>query len=669
MSDVFPKNGNFQLRRDLSTIPVDGHRRAYRIVIDEISGRFSRVSEHVWQSLCRGRGDPQLWREAQAAGWTRHRAESQRRRFSPLYVRIPLGSIDPIASCLAPASGIFFSAVAVASWGVVIALAAVLLVSHSGELVASLGSLPLFLEQADPVWLGMVFIGTKIVHELAHGVMCRRMGSRCGSVGLLMLCGAPCPYCDVTDIWRDPVAARRAAVMLSGVYIELIIAALATFVWTGATDPAVRFHALNLMVVCGISTIVFNANPLMRYDGYYVLGDLVGSTNLRQEARDAFGCVVTARIAGAKFQDARRSDLRSLMLASYHAASTLYRFVVVVAIATLLLALAQYLNLRPIAMGIVTAAVVVAVTRLVGRVVNVARGRGRWSNVSLGRRGCVTLGTSLSVLVLLFCPLPRYRTATGWVDAAGASSVFVPSDGLVESVTRDVGETIRTGQELLKLRSEKLDVEQAKLRGQLRVATLRGSYSRRVTLDHAETADGWKTLQAAEDAVAAQLASVDGRLRQFEVVAPTGGIILPAGPTLNWHDLATSSSLRNRVGSFAEAGNAWCRISPDGRLDAVLIIDARDRTNIDVGTPVRINRSTSPDEVFTSTVTSVSMIKSDDPSVTRQAVYQALCPLPGASPNEMLRWLGNECKGVFHLPKRSLASDLAEWIREWLGGG
>ncbi len=144
-----------ELRRDLRSILVDGRRRTYRIVVDEVSGRFARVSEHVWQSLVDGQYDPQLWQEARAAGWTRERTQARRQTFSPLYFRIPVGTVDGIASQLAPHSGILFSVVAVLIWTAVIAVAAVLALSHGAELFASLGSLQRFLRQADPLWLGM----------------------------------------------------------------------------------------------------------------------------------------------------------------------------------------------------------------------------------------------------------------------------------------------------------------------------------------------------------------------------------------------------------------------------------------------------------------------------------------------------------------------------------
>jgi hypothetical protein len=307
-------------------------------------------------------------------------------------------------------------------------------------------------------------------------------------------------------------------------------------------------------------------------------------------------------------------------------------------------------------------------TRSVRRIGGVARGLGRWSQVPFWRRSLFTLTIGLFALAVLFVPLPRYRTTTGWVDAANTSSLFLPSDGIVERVDFDFGEIVRAEDKLVGLRSDSITIEHARLRGELSVARLRSNISRRITLDRSGTAERWKTLQAAEDAVAARFASVQKRKLETEVKAPVGGVILPAPPSADSPRPATVVSLHDRVGTTANAHETWCRISPTGKLHAVLIIDARDRSNVDIGSSVRICLSESPEDVFASTVTSVSAIEQDEPSLTRQAAYQVLCPLPAVGEHDMLQWMGKECCGVFCLRNRTVSSDLTQWIIGWLGG-
>jgi putative peptide zinc metalloprotease protein len=655
------------LRRDLDSLVCRGHRRAYRIVVDEIGGRFSRVSERIWQLLQTGEADESVCRQADAAGWTRRRTERKSAAFNPLYVRLPIASIDGVASKLAPWSAWLFAPSAVFFWTMLILVASVLAIGRVGEITVSFGSLQQFFVQSDPVWLGLIFIATKVAHELGHAVVCRRMGSRCGRVGVLLLCGMPCPYCDVTDIWRQASTIKRVAVMSAGIYVELVLAAVATFTWLMATDPVIQLHALNLMVVCGISTLLFNANPLMRYDGYYVLSDLVGSTNLRQDAIDAFRSVVVGPLAGSGYQLPRRRDARSWMLAVYHGASRLYRLAVIVAIASLFLGVAEYFQVRQICVAMLLLTVVVMIGRSSGRLFAVARGTGSWSGVPCWRRTGICFAILLLVGFLLFVPLPRFRTASGWIDVADATPIYLSNDGMIVSVGFDFGDAVVEGDSLVRLSSDSLVLKNAKLQGRLRLASLRRDLARRVSLDRSDTAGQWTTLKAAEQAVTGQLASVRKRISSCDVQAPIDGIVLPATSSV-FAKNPLSLSLSRRLGTSSADSQSWCRISPGGAIEAVLILDARDRKNITAGSPVNISAPTGSGTVISSTVQSVSAIRQDSESVRRASQYQVLCPLPTVGTENVLPWLGKECHAVFHLPHRSLADDLANWLQRWIDG-
>lgn len=587
--------------------------------------------------------------------------------FNPLHLRLSLGSIDVIAERLVPFTGWLFAPVAIICWSALILLAVLLAIGRSGDIAVSVGSLQRFFVQSNPVWLGLIFILTKVAHELGHAVMCRRVGSRCGSVGVLLLCGMPCPYCDVTDVWRQGATRKRVAVMLAGIYVELILAALATFTWLLTIDPIIQFHALNLMVVCGISTIVFNANPLMRYDGYYVLNDLIGSTNLRQEARSAFRSVVLKPVAGSGYSMPSRRDGRACLLAFYHAFSSAYRWLVLSAIAAFLLQFAGYFHVRPVAVVLLLAAIVMIAFRTAARVAAVAGGSGNWTAVPWSRRFGIVTAFSLLAGFVLFIPLPRYRSATGWIDVAGATSVYLTHDGMIEQVGFDFGDTVTTGDSLVLLKSDTLEFEHADLNGKLRLASVRRDLSRRSSLDRTDTAQQWKTLKAAEEAVESRLMSVQQRMEKSNIQAPMGGVVLPPESTISWQD-PLSLSLNRRVGTTANAYQSWCRVSPDGALQAVLVLDARDRRNLDLGSQVNLSAASPYGEVISSRIDSVSEIQQESESVTRSSKYKVLCPMPAVGRQDVLTWMGQECRAVFHLPRRSIAGDVAAWLRSWIDG-
>ncbi len=653
-----------RLRQDLTSVSVDESRRGMRIVVDEIGGRFTRVREELWKAFQNGTATEDQWRQACQAGWTRHRSQARSGRFSPLYVRIPIGSIDDVASRLARWSGWLFSRTAVIFWTGIIVLATGMVVGHRDQWQSSLGSLGDFFAQTSPIALGACFVATKIIHELAHAVMCRRIGSRCGTVGVLMLCGMPCPFCDVSDSVRNPSAWQRAWVMLAGIYVELIIASLATFVWISARDPAVQLHAINLMVICGISTLVFNANPLMRYDGYFVLSDWIGSVNLRSESSAAFGELLTGK----------RRSRRTILLSTYHLASSIYRLILMIAIAAMLLALSDRVHLRPLMAIVIILATFSMLRRFGGRMLGVIRGEQAWAKISKFRRTSLVVMTALLLGVILFVPMPRYRSAIGRVDAVESVKVFLPGDAIVESVGANFGDRVQTGQSLLSLADSSDELAQSRISGQLRVAQLQSRLSRRSTIaqrtadNRGEAETQWETFQEVERTLETQLASVKMRANRNDVRANVDGVVLPAESTISADPLRGITTLSDRVGTLAISQHSWCRISVEGQLHAVLQIDARDRNHIRIGSPVRIALASMPDRTFDSIIESVSAIDNDSESVIRRAAYVVTCPLMKVSDTEILGLLGTQCRAIVRLPARTLAEGLFQRCKDGLGG-
>lgn len=140
-------------------------------------------------------------------------------------------------------------------------------------------------------WLGSTWLVfalaiavTKVFHELAHAWVCHRLGGRCREIGVLLLFGIPCLYCDVSDTWLMPRRRDRILVSAAGVIAEWIVAAVAVIVWASTRPGLLHDVSALIVVVASVSTLLVNANPLLRYDGYYILSDATGVPNLAAEA-------------------------------------------------------------------------------------------------------------------------------------------------------------------------------------------------------------------------------------------------------------------------------------------------------------------------------------------------------------------------------------------------
>ena len=221
----------------------------------------------------------------------RQRSERRRRDsalnslFGLLAIRLPGVCAEPWLARLAWLGRILFSRSFALAALLVSLLAALLLFGRAGEFVREL---PTLQSLAQPRILGyflLTMIVVKVFHELGHALACRRFGGECHEMGVMLLAFTPCLYCDVSDSWMFASRWQRIVVALAGIYVELLIASLAAILWYFSEPGLIHTISLYIIVTCTVSTIIINGNPLLRYDGYYVLSDLLGIPNLDEQSR------------------------------------------------------------------------------------------------------------------------------------------------------------------------------------------------------------------------------------------------------------------------------------------------------------------------------------------------------------------------------------------------
>ncbi|MEW4452511.1 hypothetical protein AB1L30_07545 [Bremerella sp. JC817] len=152
---------------------------------------------------------------------------------------------------------------------------------------AKLPSESAFFRGENLVLLLVTFALVKVLHELGHAYCCKAMGGECHQIGVLLMVFTPAMYCDVSDAWLFPRRWPRIMVSAAGMYVEVILATMAFTLWYFANPGPIRDWLLNIVFVCGVSTVVVNANPLLRYDGYYILSDWWNLPNLGSRASEA----------------------------------------------------------------------------------------------------------------------------------------------------------------------------------------------------------------------------------------------------------------------------------------------------------------------------------------------------------------------------------------------
>ena len=226
--------------------------------------RFTRLG------LVRGGSAPEgasAWRRA--APW-----------LNPLFIKLPGVDPEPFLRRVYPALRWVFHPLALSLCGLLIFVAAVTAATSWGDLVSDLPSIEQLLRGSNLAFLLLALGVSKALHELGHAVACKHFGGECHEIGVAFLLFAPCMYCDTTDTWMVSNRWRRAAVGAAGMGVELVLAAACLLGWRYSQPGFVQLFCLNTVLVCSVSTLIFNANPLMRFDGYYILADVLGVPNL-----------------------------------------------------------------------------------------------------------------------------------------------------------------------------------------------------------------------------------------------------------------------------------------------------------------------------------------------------------------------------------------------------
>ena len=416
------------MRTDLSVVPQKYEGRTYYIVKDPVSLHYYRYTEqeHFLLTLMDGATTLDQAQQAFEQRFRPHRvtlpevegfaqqllttglahAESpqadkqlyQRRReqrrgerlqllSNLLYIKVPLFDPDRLLGRLLPyLRWIFTTWFMLVSMGML--LAALLLVATHFD--AFLDRLPASRELFNfktllSAWLAYAVV--KVIHEFGHGLSCKAFGGEVHETGALFLCFTPCLYVNASDAWTLPDKWKRIIVSFAGIYVELIIAALATVVWWNTPgQPFVNSLALGLMVVCSINTVAFNGNPLLRYDGYYMLADWLEVPNLRGRASAFLKHLVGQHCLGIQAPaEPYMAAWRRLLFVNYAVLSYVYTWIVTYGILWLLHSLFKPYGLEAISNLLACGAVVSMVAWPLYRLGKNLGQRGRLPRMSLWR--------------------------------------------------------------------------------------------------------------------------------------------------------------------------------------------------------------------------------------------------------------------------------------------
>jgi len=367
------------------------------------------------------------------------------------------------------------------------------------------------------IWLAGTWLTLKLIHETAHALMCTRFGGHVREAGITLMMFVPLPYVDVTSSWRLASKWHRILVSSAGMLAEMALAAIAAIVWSQTQAGMLNQTAFNVMMSAGLTTLVVNANPLMRFDGYYILSDFLEQPNLAAHGQQAILHFGRSWVLGLSSTPPKYPEGHRWITIIYGVAAFLWRILVNVGIVIT----AEYMLFGAgvaLAVGMIFYSVVRPICRLIWFV---ARGSERHHFSRM--RFAVVVAFSSAVIWLGATFLPRFGSeqVSGVVDFSPKTEIRTRVSGFVDQYEVNHGDQVQAGQVIARLRNDEIELKIQELRSDVALSLHRSA----VFLTKQEVA-AWQVEQENLVALHSRLHELELQIAALTVTCDRDGIIL-----------------------------------------------------------------------------------------------------------------------------------------------
>ena len=486
--------------------------------------------------------------EQRAASIERTKRQS---RWNPLGLRIPLLKPDRFLEWTLAYVGWLFSRKSVGLWGMLV-FAGVVSIAQNWQRFVEMSTA--IFEVENGWWLFGCWVGLKVIHESAHGLVCKRFGGSVCEAGIQCLWFVPMPYVDVTSCWRFPSRWPRIMVAAAGIYAEFGIAAIAAILWANTETGLLNYVAYNVVFMASLTTLLFNANPLMKLDGYYIFSDLVGIPNLYQHGQHRVQNWFNRIVLGLPTTESATTSSKSFLVFVYGWLSLMWRIGLSV---TLTIAMARYTGQA----GFWVAAILACLwlgpgLRQFGKSLTKARSglRPRRFRIVALIAMVVTVVTGL----LNNVPWPMRIEAPAIVEYSVPVSIRATGSGRVVDVNVASGQTVRAGDLLLVQENRELVGRVATLRLQIEQIEIRERRFQQKSQLASRQAESEQ-----RHALEVELTAKESELSELEIRASHSGII-------------DHPDLLSLEGRFLKAGDEVLRITTESNKELRVAIAQQD---------------------------------------------------------------------------------------------
>ena len=524
--------------------------------------------------------------------------------------------VDPerLLNTLVPWFGWIFTIPALFFFLTLLLAAALLLATQHETVYAKLPTFQQFFAADRWLVLAATMAVVKVIHEFGHGISCKKFGGECHEIGFMLLVFTPCLYCNVSDAWMLPNKWKRVWIGAAGIYVEMILASIAAFVWyfseSGAT---INDLALNMMFLNVVSTVLVNGNPLLRFDGYYILMDILEIPNLRQKSTEVLKRWFQETCLGLELPDDPFLPQRGkLKFALYTIASVIYRWVVVFSICWFLIEVLEPYGLETLGRMVAVIGFAGLIAQPVIQTYKFVRTPGRLSKVKV-RRVLASLAVAGAVIAAVcYIPLPHHVDCAFEVRSSRAGSVYAGTAGQLVSAV-DPGTHVEVGDRIAVLKNPDLEIRLANLRGEEEVAEVQLRSLRYRSRDDYVLKSQIETQVELLESIRSLKAKTQDEVERLTIRAEQAGVVIPPPPRKpqqqhggrlpSW--TGTPLEEKNR-GATLTADDIICEIGSPDAFEAVLVIDQGDVQLVDVDQQVELKLDSRRLETYHGRVAEIS---------------------------------------------------------------
>ena len=385
---------------------------------------------------------------------------------NPITLKIPIFCPDGAITSANRFLGWLVSPFGAFLWLLVVCYGFGMLVLHSDRFFTGES---LSISTNDVIWFAVTWVVLKLVHEMAHGLVCKSFGGRISSCGMLLLLMIPLPYVDVTSAWRFDNKWHRVLTSAAGMICEIFVAAIACVIWVNANPGPIQYHASNVIIAATLHTLLFNANPLMRFDGYYILSDVVDIPNLSTHGRQYVKGFFKWLYFGNKPTELEEVGPRALIVRAYGFGAIVWFFMISIGLSLAASSMWEGFGLL--------LAVVGAFLWFGMPVLKFGKYVLTGSKFEKPNRTWFAVAASITCLIvgmfLFACPSPSVVSAPVVIDYRPGGVVRTKVAGFARALHVVPGQMVAEGDLLITLDNPELDAEYTSLRIDIEISKLR----------------------------------------------------------------------------------------------------------------------------------------------------------------------------------------------------